>query len=292
MAICVRRDLLPLLGNIPRCPFPVLGKSTLIGRDVLPLHLPPLHEQCLLLTQSERETYSDARYCKQATSKHHTLQHRIKGPYGHLGTVMAKYGSQHTLHPSALLRSGLHADLTGSLQRPRFFSPLELALALATFGTLKLPRNCRSAHHMVGNAISPMQALQVLLPIMCLLTKTRICAPVSHPQDILMNAWRLRLRASQTNVIESASWIGLVAAGSSSPAESHSVALHAISHARENLVPESIADDRRRIVSDTALSQPLPRNGGVLSTQVLNHPSEIVCSLLGFAFFPDLAQPR
>ena len=224
------------------------------------------------------ETYSDARYCKHATSKDRILQHRIKGPYGHLGTVMAKYGSQHTLHPSALLRSGLHTDLTGSLQRPRFFSPLELALALGTFGTLKLPRNCRSAHHMVGNAIAPMQALQVLLPIMCLLTKIRICAPVSHPQDILMNAWTLRLRASQTNVIESASWIGLMATGSSSPAESHSEPLHAIPHARANSVPESIADDGRPFVSDIALSMPPPRNVGVLSTQVPDHPSEIVCS--------------
>ena len=88
------------------------------------------------------------------SSPDEVLKCRIISEHDVIPSLMASYGSQHSL-PSHLLRKhGLHSWFLQDGSVLRYLSAFEAAFALGFGSDIILPSCCKVAHRMVGNAIS------------------------------------------------------------------------------------------------------------------------------------------
>lgn len=73
---------------------------------------------------------------------------------------MAMYGNQHSLPPHHLRKHGLFTELFVGRFGPRFFSPLELAIAHGISHQFVVPAKGCVGHQAVGNCISGLGSVE------------------------------------------------------------------------------------------------------------------------------------
>lgn len=81
-------------------------------------------------------------------------------------TFVAKYGSQHDLPLDTLKDGGLFAQLLVHEKGFRFISPFEQILCFGVNEPFWIPTDFSIAHHCVGNAISPQQAIYFIMKML------------------------------------------------------------------------------------------------------------------------------
>ncbi|CAE7660264.1 mspIM [Symbiodinium sp. KB8] len=123
---------------------------------------------------------------------------RLRGPSDRAACFVAQYHFQHELPQGALERAGLFGVLLSLPEGARFFSGAEIALIHGAVCPIWLPRDDRSQMRLIGNALSPIQAVTPLALALQLVGPRSL--RVSSAQATLQ-CLSMRLRASQVDLL-------------------------------------------------------------------------------------------
>ena len=88
------------------------------------------------------------------SSQEEVIKRRTIGQWEPVPSLMSCYGGQHELPRDLLKHHGLHSWFVKDGEHIRYLSPFEGAFALGFSSKLILPADFRSAHRLIGNAIS------------------------------------------------------------------------------------------------------------------------------------------
>ena len=121
--------------------------------------------------------------------------HRLRTGQDRAACFMAQYHYQHELPEAMLARHGLFGCLYQSTAGPRFFNGAEIAIMHCANSPIWLSRNDREQMRILGNSLSPAQAVFPLA-----LAYQTLGHPFSTAQ-FLLQSLAMRLKASQTRFV-------------------------------------------------------------------------------------------
>lgn len=92
------------------------------------------------------------------------IKYRLPNLWSALPTFMAKYGEQHLLPAASLAAKGLFGFFARQGATFRFFTPVEICLLHAHWGAVILLKPKRVSYEHLGNKITILHSLSVLVP--------------------------------------------------------------------------------------------------------------------------------
>ena len=119
-------------------------------------------------------------------------------------TFVARYGSQHDLPLDVLKNGGLFAQLLSHEKGFRFISPFEQILCFGIHDTFWIPDDFSIAHHCIGNAISPQQAIYFVAKMLASANIREACRKdaIQHVDDYMCN----RILPDEVQIQSSGNW--------------------------------------------------------------------------------------
>ena len=196
IGICVRKDLandwLPVIPSW-------FSTSNLFLRDlgIQHLRLPESVIAKLLLGGTLEAMYGDIAFLPwnlklklrnvNNISRHDVCLARVPKWDQKFNTFVARYGSQHDLPLDTLKDGGLFAQLMEHEKGFRFISPFEQILCFGVNQQFWIPIEIASAHHCIGNAISPQQAIYFVMKMLASANIRAACRKdaIQHVDDYM-----------------------------------------------------------------------------------------------------------
>ena len=165
-------------------------------------------------------------------------------------TFVARYGSQHDLPLDTLKNGGLFAQLLVHEKGFRFISPFEQILCFGVNKDFWLPQDLTIAHHCVGNAISPQQAIYFVAKMLASANIREACRKdaIQHVDEYMS----VRIQSDDVHIVPVQDWYVLTTKQSTTNHQPRDIFLNLVDTSKpKRKNDDCIRDDPRTEISPT-----------------------------------------